>query len=306
MAYGKTVKIYLSDGTPSGVRHAEIIGWTGQAIACSRSRIPELRDWSEIQRPGIYFLLWRGDSIDAGRVYVGETEEMLKRLTEQTKAMDFWNEAVAFTSKDENLTKGHIKYLERRLVALTETVGRYEVENKNSPQSGYLPRSEADAMEEFIDNLRIVLGTLGYRFLEPISASATVGPSHQKPENPILGTKLSFEFLGMSAYGTQSDQGFIVFSGSCVTPSDAESLSPVLKAQKSELVEGGVLALHGSKYRFQRDYVFNSPSAAASLVSGAPRSGPQSWHDETGKSLKQLEEDMLKGFDDEEEQAGQQ
>jgi hypothetical protein len=57
MAFGRKVTIYLADGAPSGIRHVEIANWSGQAIACPRRRLNELKDWSEAQRPGVYFLL---------------------------------------------------------------------------------------------------------------------------------------------------------------------------------------------------------------------------------------------------------
>jgi len=57
MAFGRKVTIFLSDGAPSGIRHVEIANWSGQAIACPRSRLNELRNLVEAQRPGVYFLL---------------------------------------------------------------------------------------------------------------------------------------------------------------------------------------------------------------------------------------------------------
>ena len=49
---------FFFDVAPSGIRHVEIANWSGQAIACPRSRLYELGDWVEAQRPGVYFF-WR-------------------------------------------------------------------------------------------------------------------------------------------------------------------------------------------------------------------------------------------------------
>ena len=51
MPLGRSIRIYLSDGSVAGIRHGEIVNWTGQAISCPRARFPELRDWPEA--PGI-------------------------------------------------------------------------------------------------------------------------------------------------------------------------------------------------------------------------------------------------------------
>jgi len=129
MNFGRTIKIYLSDGTPSGIRHIEIINWSGQAVYCPRSRFAELAKWDEIKRPGVYFLFERQSNDSDNRVYIGESENVIKRLNTHDREKDFWNELVIFTSKDENLTKSHIKYLEARLSALAVQAERYKIEN---------------------------------------------------------------------------------------------------------------------------------------------------------------------------------
>lgn len=149
MAHGKSIKIYLPDGSPTGLRYAELANWTGQAVACPRSRFHELSDWEELKRPGVYFLLVGSDIGDRGRVYIGEAENVYKRLVEQVRSKDFWNEIVIFTSKDENLTKSHVKYLESRLIALSQEANRYDLDNTTIPQCPSLPRSDVDAMEEY-------------------------------------------------------------------------------------------------------------------------------------------------------------
>jgi hypothetical protein len=168
MAFGRKLTIYLSDGEPSGIRHVEIANWSGQAIASPRSRLNELKDWTEAQRPGVYFLLEKQTAEMGDRAYIGESENVVKRISQQDKNQDFWNEVIIFTSKDENLTKGHIKYLESRLTSISIAADRYKIENGNTPTESILPRADKDAMEEFIHNLRIVLGTLGHRVLDPV------------------------------------------------------------------------------------------------------------------------------------------
>ena len=56
MSIGKTIRIYLDDGSVSGIRHAEIVNWTGQAVTSPRSKIKALATWEESKKPGVYFL----------------------------------------------------------------------------------------------------------------------------------------------------------------------------------------------------------------------------------------------------------
>ena len=116
MALGKSIRIYLADGSVAGIRRGEIVNWTGQAIACPRSRFPELKEWSEeAKRPGIYFLFGQNEESGQDAVYIGEAEIVLDRLYSHISGKEFWTELIAFTSKDDNLTKGHVRYLESRL-----------------------------------------------------------------------------------------------------------------------------------------------------------------------------------------------
>ncbi len=76
---GRTVRIYLADGTASGLRHAELANWTGQALMVPRTLIAESRHWKEVERPGVYFL--SGPEGRARRtVYIGEAESIRRAL----------------------------------------------------------------------------------------------------------------------------------------------------------------------------------------------------------------------------------
>ena len=163
MAHGRSIRIYLADGSASGIRHAEVVNWTGQAIVCPRARIAELSSWLESQRPGVYMLI--GDDPEGTRplAYIGEAENVLTRLKTHTKddTKEFFDQVVFFTSKDENLTKSHVKYLEARMVTIALQVDRVTLKNGNAPNLPALPRADRDAMEEFLGPARLLLAALG-------------------------------------------------------------------------------------------------------------------------------------------------
>ena len=293
MNFGRTIKIYLSDGTPSGIRHIEIINWSGQAVYCPRSRFAELAKWDEIKRPGVYFLFERQSNDSDNRVYIGESENVIKRLN--THERDFWNELVIFTSKDENLTKSHIKYLEARLSALAVQAERYKIENSNTPAESSLPRADRDAMEEFINNMKIILGTLGHKLLEPLKASTkSDNQNNQSNKSSIAGISLTFYLKNLVAHGQVTDDGFLLLAGSDVSISATQSLAVGWRAIRDKWIADGILKLSGENYRLEKDSLVSSPSCAAALVAGTTRSGPQSWQDETGRTLKAIEEQLLK------------
>jgi hypothetical protein len=291
MQFGRKVTVYLADASPSGIRHVEIANWSGQAVACPRSRLIELKDWHEAQRPGVYFLFEKQTAEVGDKVYVGESENVVKRLIQQDKDQEFWNEVIIFTSKDENLTKAHIKYLESRITVLAKAADRYKIENGNTPTESLLPRSDKDAMEEFIHNLKIVLGTLGHKVLDPIKIQSQ--SSYSTP--PTLSQYIfNFSIKGLSAKGQQTDDGFVLFKGSQVSDMLNPSMPGKLGQIKEDWIKDGTLAQAENHYVLIKDVLLSSSSYAAALVAGTARSGPQSWINEKGQTLKLLEESLLK------------
>lgn len=290
MSYGKTVKLFLADGTAAGIRHAEITNWTGQAIAAPRTRYSELKEWEETLRPGVYFLFGYSDDTGAPVVYVGESENVWLRLGDHVKQKDFWKECVIFTSKDLNLTKAHVKYLESKIIGIADDIGRFNVDNTGRPSKPSLPKSDVAAMEEYVDLIRITLAALGFSVLEPLVVRTT--RSAQTPGGSVeVANSGQFSFSGdsFSACGILGDEGFIVLAGSRVskdvapsTPKHVQMLREAALADNTLIEDAGVLKL-GS------DTLFKSPSAAACFVSGSSRNGKWVWKDATGRSIGQIE-----------------
>lgn len=291
MNFGRSIRIYLADGTPSGIRHVEITNWSGQAILCPRSRFSELSQWDEAKRPGVYFLLERSLNDSEYRVYIGESENVLLRIGDHYQNKDFWNEVIIFTSKDENLTKSHVKYLESRLVAITKCVGRYILENGNTPTESNLPRADRDSMEEFIEYLKIVIGTLGHKLLENVKVDKSIKPHLSESDKlSTSGIDLYFKIRDLTAIGQMTDEGFTLFKGSDVSNAIQPSFKGGMKDLKEKWINDGTLVLNGENYKLQKDVVLSSSSYAAVLVAGTSRSGPQSWIDNQGRTLKSIEE----------------
>lgn len=297
MPIGKSIRIYLADATVTGIRYAELVNWTGHAIACPRNRLNELKNWPESSKPGIYFLFEGRFGSSKPTAYIGESENVAQRLTNHDRKKDFWSEVVIFTSKDENLTKAHIKYLESALVYLSKNADRYELENGNTPSESSLPRADRDAMKEFVENVRMVLGTLGYSILEPIlkskGSSEGIVESSDLNESENVLRNLFFTVNNLSAQGAVTDEGFVLKKGSQLSKSNSESMPGKLSTTKEKLLVDGVLKDEGAYLVASEDILFNSSSYAAAIVAGTSRSGPQSWKTTTGKTIKKVEDEEL-------------
>lgn len=276
-----TVKIFLAHGDPDSVRTAEISNWSGKAVAGPRSQLDTILQREEAGKPGIYFLTGINPESGKQMVYVGEAEIIRSRIKGHLER-DFWKTILFFVSKDENLTKAHIKYLEGGIIELARSAGRYEVANANSSGS-HLPEADAADMEVYLEKVLQLLPVLGQDFLKPI-VRRDVTPSPQ--------SELVCETKGVKARGRQSEDGFVVMSGSEAVKDERPSVKryPYPSILRKQLASDGVLFEKDGKLIFTTDYEFTSPSAAASVIQGGHANGLIFWKTAKGVTLKEMEE----------------
>lgn len=298
---GRTLKVYLVDGVPNGLLTAEIMNWTGHVITGPRSRLGELIQRPESRRTGVYFLVGPDSGSGIGsQVYIGETDDVAPRLTSHNRpedkgGKDFWERVCVVTSKDANLTKGHIKYLESRLIKIAQQAGRCGLINGTDPGYDNLPEADRSDMEFFLEQIQTLLPVLGMEFLrETPKASVDVTSAHPETITPRLSAAAQNSpiFSGdvrrheITARGQEIDGEFVVFKGS-KTRADWEGVDIAYTGLFRELVRSGVLVptADGRHREFARDYAFSSPSAAAAVVAGRSANGRTHWVDErTGLS----------------------
>src|SRR5437867_2218769 len=135
-----TIKLFLPDGDAKGLRTAEISNWTGKALAAPRTELDRLLGREECEKAGVYVLTGSDPSTNVPHAYIGEAEVIRDRL-KQHKGREFWVSAIIFVSKDENLTKAHVRFLESRLLSEAAHVGRFTLE-QNQPGGSRLPESD--------------------------------------------------------------------------------------------------------------------------------------------------------------------
>ena len=277
-----TIKLFLVHGDPKRLRTAEISNWTGKAVAGPRSEIEGLLGREEALKPGVYLLSGVDSKTGKSAVYVGEAESVRDRLRSHL-IRDFWNHATFFVSKDENLTKAHIRYLEGRLIDQARSVGRALVMNGQASGSK-LPESDREDMEIFLQRVLQLLPVLGAESLVPVSTA---------PEGKSEREILSCEIKGLKAFGRLTPGGLLVLKGSQAVEEERPSAQqyPHTVAARNKLIEEGTLAPENSHLVFTQDVEFSSPSAAAAVVHGGSANGLTAWKDRKGRTLKELEAD---------------
>lgn len=279
MKFGKTIKIFLIDGEPNGRMSCELSNWSGKAYKIPRIKIKDCNDRIDLSSTGVY-LLFGKDDVGKEQVYIGEAESILKRLNQQLNQKDFWNEAIVFISKDENLNKAHIKYLENRLHDIAKSTNRYKIDNSVVPTQSSISESDRAEMEEFIEYIKLLVNTLGHKVFE------------EKREFKTKQNQESFFIKaarGAESQGELTSDGFVVFKNSKVASTVVNSMTSNFILFRQKLIDEGVLVEKGEYFEFSDDYIFSSPSTAASIVMGRNANGLTEWKNLEGKTLKEFE-----------------
>lgn len=283
MSTGRSIRLFLVDGTPNGLLTAEIMNWTGHVITGPRSKLSELVQRPEAGRTGIYFLVGPDpDNSFKQLVYIGESDDVGSRLKQHNRpeeqgGKDFWEKVCIVTSKDQNLTKAHVKHLESKLITAAKEANRCTLKNGTAHDYVSLPESDLADMAFFMDQIRTVLPVLGLDFLRELNRPPNPESTApvQVPQSPVF--KLEIPKHGVTARAQEIDGEFFVLKESLArnqwvgVPSGYQSLF-------QQLVDDGVLVLEGEGLRrFTDDFAFNSPSAAAAVVSGRSANGRITW-----------------------------
>lgn len=286
MAYGKSIELFLVNGTADSLIIAELSNWNGKAIKIPRIEVSSC-DREDITQAGVYFLFCKEDD-GSDSVYIGEAENVKERLVQHLrdyqseKETYYWSTAVGFIGRD--LNKALIRYLENRFVEIARASKRYLVLTKNTYRNTVMKESQVAVMEEFVDNVKILINALGYKVLEPLVQNNS--------SNSTVDDEMLFISSGsVNAKGRVTTEGFVVYEGSTLdSKGSVNSLSNGMKNLRQKLIESDKV----QNYVIIENILFSSSSAAASFVLGYSVSGPQRWKTKDGKTLKELEENETK------------
>lgn len=274
---GKTVTTYLIDGDPKGTQYAFIRNTTCQMFIVPRSNLSYLNTQEKLQKPAFYILLGE-DEATKPQAYIGETENFRERVKDHDSKKSFWQKALIFVSKDADMTKADVQYLEHKAIVEAKKANTFILsDNKQTPKAPNLPEYQQDSMDEFFEYVK---------FLAAFSGCTIFEVSQPKAEH-LFYTK----GRGCEARGFYSSNGFTVLKGSTVAAEMAPSFN--WKEKRRGLLEE-YTTNDGDKLIMSSDKTFSSVSTAASFCLGRSANGWTEWKDKDGNTLdsvyrKQLE-----------------
>jgi predicted GIY-YIG superfamily endonuclease len=284
---GRSVRLFLVDGKSTGLITAEIMNWTGHVLTGPRVELPKFLTRPEVSRTGVY-LLYGQDPVNADAVmlYIGESDNVGVRLKQhnQEGKKDYWERTCVITSKDQNITKAHARYLEARLIGIAKAAGRALVDNGTTPPPVALPEADQSDMEYFIDQIRLVLPVLGLEFFRESPKPSTDSGSTTTVSDPLEAGplfELSHKKSGACAKAREIDGEFVVLKGAKVVSQWKQASTAGMGYAKlhDKLRESGILQGDPSTSlaTLTQDVAFSSPSAAAAVVQGRSANGRLDW-----------------------------
>ncbi len=275
---GFSIRIYLPDGTADGLKIVEKSNWSGRGVVCPRALFAESKGRDEFSRTGIYILIGPSDTGDVPMIYVGQGDPVRRRLESHQAKKDFWTKAVFFVSKDENLNKAHIGYLESRLITMAREVNRVCFDNQNEPTLPSMSEMDVADAEGFLDEILLCLPVLGVNvFTQP---AATASRKQQ----------LHLDGKDAEGKGLEIAEGFVVLEGAKARVEEVPSIHKYISDIRESLLDRGIFVVEGNQYRLTQDYTFTSPSQAAAVLMGRNVNGRVQWKFANGKTLKEIQE----------------
>ncbi len=181
MAAPFTIRIFVPNGDPDGVRVIDRMNWTGKAVTFPRDAWDKAQAREELNQAGVYILIGRDESEeeDLPLVYIGQTDNLLKRLGQHDKdtSKDFWDRAIVFMSTSGGLNRAHTTWLEWALIKRADEIKQSRVQNGNTPSKPALPEFEEADTQNFLEEI--------YRILPLIGVNAFETPRTVRPQSVV-------------------------------------------------------------------------------------------------------------------------
>lgn len=230
----------------------------------------EAKQRKELKQPALYILL----SETSDKVYIGETEDFLARLSQHDAKKSFWEDALIFISKDNDLTKSDIKYLEYLAIDQVKNTARFNIEeNKTTPKETNLPEHQKATMQEFFDDICFLTSFIGNPMFEKNTRHQQEVLFHHKVKR-------------VAAKGFYNENGFTVLKGAKL-PLKSNS-SYYNKVERTKKLENYTRNIDDEFVELTKDLTFKSPSSASSFCYGNSSNGWITWVNDKGETLDEV------------------
>ncbi len=164
-AQAKIINMLLYDGSLEGVIRIEDSNWNaGELFSSPRESVADLLKTGACNKYGVYLLL------SADMVYVGQSSDLAKRLTQHMSGKDWWESAVIITTKDDSLNRSDIDYLENVLIEKAFALKKLDSDNKKSGNPPKVDVFRKVFLGQYLDEALFLMQLIGIKvFADPKS-----------------------------------------------------------------------------------------------------------------------------------------
>ena len=273
MAISKKLEMIYHNGQPDGIRSIRRNLSTMTTYVIPRPLLSEAKNFSGINRPGIYYLINEDDGNKIVQLYIGQTRNGITRLDDHNRSKDFWNKAIMFLAESKTFTLDMISGLEKFAIIKAQESKRYKVENNVVPKYE-IDEYDLAAVEEIYDEIQFIMATQGYKMND---AKCTIN------EADILHTTRN----GITAYGVYNGEKFEVLDGSQINMDKPAHLQRYNRQREDLISQQSIIDVDG-KYILKVTLSFNTPSGAGQFILGGSINGWTEWKNKEGKTLDEL------------------
>lgn len=285
------------DGEVTGRIKCTLSNWTGVAYKIPRVHLDKCKDRQDLKQSGVYFLFGKNDN-EEDEVYIGQAgirkngEGVLVRVNEHLKDDFYFSDCVMLTTQNNSFGPTEISYLENKFTNMVIETDRFKVKNGNDPNPGHVTEEKESELEDFIEYSKMVLGVLGYKIFVPLIEDKTQLDKTNQDDELILFLSRTIRKTNklIKAKCKRTNEGFVVLKDSMIEEMDSQAIPKSIKDLREKIKNNNGI-VNG---KITKDYLFNSPSYAASFVLGMETNGRTNWKTENGVTLKDFEEDEFK------------
>lgn len=286
---GKSLKLFIhTENDFKDFKTVELSNWIGKAYIGERKHLRIISNFEELKNPAVYYLISSNNDNNQKKLYIGEADEASTRI-KQHFSKEWWDLFIIFISKDTNLTKSHVRHLERMsYVLVMDNPTTIDLMNNTSPPGSKLPLPEVSDMETFHDNIIFILNNLGIIDFTKVSANETIKTSEEIFYINLTSNRIDDNGSQLQGKMIITENGFRLLKNSFIEVDERESFKRhnyFLLRKKLEKEEYFLPSNYQGCLILTKDVDFKSASAAAAIVKNRATNGQTEWKTLKGVTL---------------------
>lgn len=155
-AKAKTINLLLYEGDLNGVISIEDSHWnSGELYSAPRESVTELIESDACKKFGVYLL------ISPKMVYVGQSSDLSKRISQHMSGKDWWEKVVVLTTSNDSLTHTDIDYLESVLIDKAQKVKHLDCDNKTKGNNPKVSKFRKVELDQYLEEALFLMQLIG-------------------------------------------------------------------------------------------------------------------------------------------------